>query len=263
VAKINEEIMKNIVLSCLHSNSEKAKNAYSELTRQYEFVSPEDSDIIVALGGDGFLLHSIHSYLALAKPIFGINCGTLGFLLNENRKDELLQRIGSAKKIHLSPLYLEATMEDGRVEKALAFNEVSITRHSGQSANISIMINGIERLQKFTGDGIIVSTPAGSTAYNLSAHGPIIPLGSNLLVLTPVSPFRPRRWKGALLPDNVEVSLENLDPGKRPLAASADFREFFGVRSVKIRQSTTKSAILLFDQDASLEERILSEQFDV
>ena len=248
-------------LACLHSNSEKAVSTYAELVEQYEFVPPEDSDIIIALGGDGFLLHTIHSYLPLAKPIFGMNCGTLGFLLNENRNDELFKRIASTKKIQLSPLYLEAMLEDSKVEKALAFNEVSLTRHSGQSANIRILINGIERLQKFAGDGIIVSTPAGSTAYNLSAHGPIVPLGSNLLALTPVSPFRPRRWKGALLPDNVEVSLENLDTGKRPLAASADFREFFGVRSLKIRQSGEKHITLLFDQDASLEERILSEQF--
>jgi NAD+ kinase len=156
---------------------------------------------------------------------------------------------------------MEAQMEDSRVEKGLAFNEVSVTRHSGQSANMRIIIDGVERLAKLVGDGLIVSTAAGSTAYNLSAHGPIIPLGSNLLALTPVSPFRPRRWKGALIPHTAKVTLENLDPGKRPLAATADFMEVFGVSSITIGEDEKNGATLLFDPDRSLEERVIAEQF--
>jgi NAD+ kinase len=152
-------------------------------------------------------------------------------------------------------------MEDGRVQKGLAFNEVSVTRHSGQSANMRITIDGVERLAKLVGDGLIVSTAAGSTAYNLSAYGPIIPLGSNLLALTPVSPFRPRRWKGALLPHIAEIVIENLDPGKRPLAATADFKELFNVVTVAICEDPSNTVTLLFDLDRSLEERVIAEQF--
>jgi NAD+ kinase len=226
-------------------------------------VLPEQSEVIVALGGDGFLLHTIHNTLHLGKPIFGMNCGTVGFLMNDYRLDDLPARIEAAKEICLPPLAMEARMEDGRVEKGLAFNEVSVTRHSGQSANMRITIDGVERLAKFVGDGLIVSTAAGSTAYNLSAHGPIIPLGSNLLALTPVSPFRPRRWKGALMPHTAMVTLENVDPAKRPLAATADFMEVFGVLSITIGEDDKNSATLLFDPDRSLEERVIAEQFSL
>jgi NAD+ kinase len=248
-------------ITVVHSGSEKAKAAYNELITRYHPVSPEHSDVIVALGGDGLMLHTIHTYLHLGKPIFGMNCGTVGFLMNAYRPDGLLERIETATEIRLFPLAMEATMNDGRVEKGLAFNEVSMTRHSGQSANMRITVDGIERLDKFVGDGLIVCTAAGSTAYNLSAHGPIIPLGSNLLALTPVSPFRPRRWKGALFPHTVSVDIENLAPDKRPLAATADFQELFNVLKITVREETSISATMLFDADHSLEERIIAEQF--
>ena len=248
-------------IACVHSGSAKAAQSFTELAGRYDFLPPEQCDVIVALGGDGFLLHTIHNYLSLGKPIFGMNCGTVGFLMNDYRLDDLPVRIEAAKEIRLLPLTMEAEMGDGRVEKGLAFNEVSVTRHSGQSANMRITIDGVERLAKFVGDGLIVSTAAGSTAYNLSAHGPIIPLGSNLLALTPVSPFRPRRWKGALMPHTAKVTLENLDPEKRPLAATADFMEVFGVLSITIGEGDKNGATLLFDPDHSLEERVIAEQF--
>jgi NAD+ kinase len=253
--------MATLRIACVHSGSQKAKQRFTDLAGRYDFVTPEQSDIIVALGGDGLMLHTIHNYLQLDKPIFGMNCGTVGFLMNDFHIDDLPRRLESAKEIRLFPLAMEAQMEDGRIEKGLAFNEVSVTRHSGQSANMRIIIDGVERLAKFVGDGLIVATAAGSTAYNLSAHGPIIPLGSNLLALTPVSPFRPRRWKGALMPHTAKVTLENLDPGKRPLAATADFMEIFGVLSITISEHNKNSATLLFDPDRSLEERVLAEQF--
>jgi NAD+ kinase len=250
-------------IACVHSGSAKSVQSFTELADRYDFLPPEQCDVIVALGGDGFLLHTIHDYLSLGKPVFGMNCGTVGFLMNDYRLDDLPVRIEAAKEISLLPLAMEAEMGDGSVEKGLAFNEVSVTRHSGQSANMRITIDGVERLAKFVGDGLIVSTAAGSTAYNLSAHGPIIPLGSNLIALTPVSPFRPRRWKGALLPHTAEVVIENLDRGKRPLAATADFKELFDVESVTVREDASTTVTLLFDSDHSLEERIVAEQFAV
>ena len=253
--------MSIIRIACVHSGSEKAKHSFERLAGSYDFVPPEQSDAIVALGGDGLMLHTIHNYLSLGKPIFGMNCGTVGFLLNDYRLDELPNRIEAAKEISLTPLAMEAVLEDGRVETGLAFNEVAITRHSGQSANMRITIGGVERLKKFVGDGLIVCTAAGSTAYNFSAHGPIIPLGCELIGLTPVSPFRPRRWKGALLPHTAKVTFDNLDPGKRPLAATADFMEVFGVSSITIGESALNRVTLLFDPDRSLEERVIGEQF--
>jgi NAD+ kinase len=250
-------------IACIHSGSEKAKRSYADLAGYYEFVPPEQCDVIVALGGDGMMLHTIHNTLPLGKPIFGMNCGTVGFLMNDYRLEDLPERIAAAEAIHLSPLAMEAQMEDGSEERGIAFNEVAVTRHSGQSANLCIRVDGIDRLDKFVGDGLIVSTAAGSTAYNLSAHGPVIPLGSNLIALTPVSPFRPRRWKGALLPHTANVTMENLDPGKRPLAATADFKEVFGVLSITISEDSTTSVTLLFDPDRSLQERVIDEQFAV
>ncbi len=250
-------------LACVDSGSPRAKSSHAELANRYSLVPPEESDVIVVLGGDGFMLHSIHQYHSLLRPLFGMNCGTVGFLLNNFRLDDLPERIKAAKKLHLHPLIIKATTAAGRVEEAAAFNEVTVIRHTGQSANIRVTIDGVERLAKFVGDGISIATAAGSTAYNLSAHGPIIPLDSNILALTPVSPFRPRRWRGALLPHTVVVALENLAPKKRPLTATADYQEIFDIVSVTVREDTSTTVNLLFDPDHSLEERILGEQFIV
>jgi NAD+ kinase len=248
-------------LACVASSSASARAALAELAACYELVDPGDCDVIVALGGDGLLLHTIHEHLQLGRPIFGMNRGTVGFLTNQYRPDGLLERVAAATAITIHPLRMTATHTHGRRSQALAFNEVAVTRLSAHSANLCLSIDGVERMAKFMGDGLIVATPAGSTAYNLSAHGPIIPLGSNLLAVTPVSPFRPRRWKGALVPHTAEIVVENLDADKRPLAATADFDELFQVVSVTIREDPSTTVRLLFDADHSLEERIIAEQF--
>jgi NAD+ kinase len=217
--------------------------------------------VIVALGGDGMLLHSIHEHRARAVPIYGMNRGTVGFLMNAYGAEDLEARIGAAKEETLVPLRMKALGVDGKEEEAIAFNEVSVIRYSGQSANLRILVDGRERIPKLICDGVLVSTPAGSTAYNLSAHGPIVPLGANLLAMTPVSPFRPRRWRGALLPEQSEIVIENLDPGKRPIGVSADSHEMRDVRSITIAEDRSCAVTVLFDPDHSLEERIFSEQF--
>ena len=248
-------------IACVASDSAPAQAALADLAARYDLADPGDCDVIVALGGDGLLLHTIHDHLQLGRPIFGMNRGTVGFLMNQYRPDGLVERVAAAPPITVHPLRLAATYIDGRRADALAFNEVAVTRLSVHSANIRLSIDGVERMAMFVGDGLIVATAAGSTAYNLSAHGPIIPLGSNLLAVTPVSPFRPRRWKGALVPHTAEVVVENLDADKRPLAATADFHELFHVVSVTIREDTSTAVQLLFDPDHSLEERIIAEQF--
>jgi NAD+ kinase len=248
-------------IACVASSAASARAASTELAPRSDLVDPGDCDVIVALGGDGLLLHTIHEHLQLGRPIFGMNRGTVGFLMNQYRPDGLLDRVDAATPNTIHPLRLAATYPDGRQAHALAFNEVAVNRLSALSANIRLSIDGVERMAKFVGDGLIVATAAGSTAYNLSAHGPIIPLGSNLLAVTPVSPFRPRRWKGALVPHTAEVSVENLDAAKRPRAATADFHELFHVVSVTLREDTSTAVQLLFDADHSLEERIIAEQF--
>jgi len=248
-------------IACVASDSAPAQAAQADLAARYDLVDPGDCDVIVALGGDGLLLHTIHDHLQLGRPIFGMNRGTVGFLMNQYRPDGLVERVAAATPITVHPLRLAATYIDGRREDALAFNEVAVTRLSVHSANIRLSIDGVERMAMFVGDGLIVATAAGSTAYNLSAHGPIIPLGSNLLAVTPVSPFRPRRWKRSLVPHTAEIVVENLDADRRPLAATADFHELFHVVSVTIREDTSTAVQLLFDPDHSLEERIIAEQF--
>jgi NAD+ kinase len=248
-------------IACVASSAAAARTAQADLAARYDLVDPGDCEVIVALGGDGLLLHTIHEHLQLGRPIFGMSRGTVGFLTNQYRPDGLLERVAAATPITIHPLRMAATHTDGRSAHALAFNEVAVTRSSAHSANIRLSIDGVERMAKFVGDGLIVATAAGSTAYNLSAHGPIIPLGSNLLAVTPVSPFRPRRWRGALVPYTAEIVLENLDADKRPLAATADFRELSNVVAVTIREDTSTTVQLLFDADHSLEERIIAEQF--
>lgn len=248
-------------IACVHSGSDLAEEHYRELSSRYDFVRPKESDVILALGGDGLMLHAMHSHMNLNKPVYGMNCGTIGFLMNDFSTEQLAQRIQSADSFVLHPIAMKATTTEGKVEEALAFNEVALLRASGQSANIRVSVDDVERLEKYIGDGLIVSTAAGSTAYNLSAHGPIIPLGSNLLALTPVSPFRPRRWKGALLPHTAVITMKNLDPDKRPLVTTADFSDVLNVVSVTVREDQSHHVQLLFDKDHSLEERIIREQF--
>jgi NAD+ kinase len=243
------------------SDSERARMAFAEIENAYDWVPPHECDVLVALGGDGFMLHIMHRYLELARPIFGMNRGTVGFLLNQFRAEGLDERIAAATRIDVHPLTMRAVTTSGEVLDARAFNEVAVTRDSAQSVNIRVSIDGVARLGNFVGDGLIIATAAGSTAYNLSAHGPILPLGSGLLAVTPVCPFRPRRWRGALLPQSARIALENLDPAKRPITATADFRELVEIESVTIQQDRSSAVQLLFDPDHSLEERIIAEQF--
>ena len=248
-------------IGCVCSDSERAQVAFAEIENVYDWVHPNDCDVLVAVGGDGFLLHVMHRHLERARPIFGMNRGTVGFLLNQFKAEGLVERIAAATRIDVHPLTMRAVTTSGQVVNARAFNEVAVTRDSAQSVNIRVSIDGVERLDNFVGDGLIIATAAGSTAYNLSAHGPILPLGSGLLAVTPVSPFRPRRWRGALLPQSAKIVLENLDPVKRPITATADFSELVEIESVSIQQDLSSAVQLLFDPDHSLEERIIAEQF--
>jgi len=248
-------------LACIHSGTARAREGHDSLARRFAFVEPEDADVIVALGGDGFLLHCLHDYLGLGKPIYGMNRGTVGFLLNEFRDEGLLERVEAAKEIVLHPLRAAVQTVHGGSHHSLAFNEVSLLRHARQSAHIQVSISGRERLSRLVCDGVLVATAAGSTAYNLSARGPIIPFGSNVLALTPISPFRPRRWQGALLPHDVVVEFRILHPEKRPVSAAADFTEIPDVASVFVEEDRSRSVRVLFDPGHSLDERIFHEQF--
>ncbi len=249
-------------IACIADDSEKATGLYNLLAQKYKFVSdPKDADIIVVLGGDGFMLHCLHEYMNLDIPFYGINCGTVGFLMNEYHQNDLKARLVRVKTEVIKPLHMIARTKDGMEEHALAVNEVSLLRSSSQAANLRISIDDLVRIEELTCDGVLVATPAGSTAYNLSVHGPIVPLGAGILALTPISPFRPRRWKGALLSHKAVVKIEVLNPEKRPVNAVADFTEAKNVISVEIREESERGIKLLFDQGHSLEERIISEQF--
>lgn len=219
--------------------------------------------MVVALGGDGFMLETIHRVLDRNIPVYGMNRGSVGFLMNPYSEDDLESRLASAQAAVLYPLRMHAVTRAGAVEEALAFNEVSLLRQLRQTAKIRITVDGRVRLPELACDGVLISTPAGSTAYNLSAHGPIVPLSANLLPLTPISAFRPRRWRGALLPSTAEVLFEVLESDKRPTAAVADFTEVRNVASVAVSEDRTVSVNLLFDPDQGLSERIIAEQFTV
>lgn len=242
-------------------DSTSAQIAYNNLTGLYSHVSPEQCDVLVVLGGDGFMLETLHKHMTCSKPVYGINCGSVGFLLNSYKSDNLIERITTAEHVCLHPLEMIATTASGQTFKAKAINEVSLFRETRQAAKIKIYIDGISRLDELICDGILVATPAGSTAYNLSAHGPIIPIGANILAITPISAFRPRRWKGALLPQSAKVTLEVLECEKRPVVAAADFSEIRAVVKVEISESRNISLNLLFDPEHNLENRILNEQF--
>ena len=248
-------------IACVDSGSEHARQGHEVLRSHYDLSHVEEADVIIALGGDGFMLHTFHEHMDHNLPIYGMNRGTVGFLLNKFREDALYERINAAREERIYPLQMIARTADGSVHKAVAFNEVALIRYSQQSANIRILINGEVRLEKLICDGVLVATPAGSTAYNLSARGPIIPIGSNITALTPVSPFRPRRWQGALLPHTAVIDFEILDPQKRPVGASADSHEVKDAMTVTVSEDRSKFVRVLFDEDHSLEERIIREQF--
>ncbi|HTV84421.1 MAG TPA: NAD kinase [Dyella sp.] len=248
-------------LAFVASETHVAQQARRKLVERYGDVPPKDAEVIVALGGDGFMLRTLHAHRDLAAPVYGMKLGRVGFLMNKHRLEELPERIERAHTSELFPLEMRTTDADGQSRCALAFNEVSLLRQTNQAAHLEVQLNDIVKLATLVCDGILVSTPAGSTAYNLSAHGPILPLDANVLALTPISPFRPRRWRGAILPHRTRVSLRVLDPGKRPISATADFLEVRNVRTVDIRQQREQGVHLLFDPEHNLEQRILDEQF--
>jgi NAD+ kinase len=243
------------------SSIPEAQRALESLRRSYGDHPPEEADVIVALGGDGFMLRALHRHLRLDKPVFGMKLGTVGFLMNEYREDDLEARLDAAQSHTLRPLEMVAVAESGSPAEALAINEVSLLRETKQAAKIRVTLNGQVRIEELVCDGILVSTPAGSTAYNLSAHGPILPLDSRVLALTPLAAFRPRRWRGAILRADTEIRFEILEPYKRPVSATADAHEIRDVLEVSVRESETQTLTLMFDPEHNLDERILSEQF--
>jgi len=243
------------------SHTPEAREAYGRLEKRYGNADPAKADVIVALGGDGLMLQTLHKFMNSGKPIYGMHRGTVGFLMNEFVEESLTERLSNAHITVIHPLVMQARDAQGRTHEHRAINEVSLFRQSAQAAHLRIMIDGQERLAELISDGVLVATPAGSTAYNLSAQGPIIPINAPLLALTPISPFRPRRWRGALLPNKAKVTIEIMDAEKRPVAAVADHDEVRSVRSVDIAMDHTISLNMLFDPGHNLDERILREQF--
>ncbi|MGH6770955.1 MAG: NAD kinase [Xanthobacteraceae bacterium] len=238
-----------------------AREAQKRLARRYGNVAPGSADVIVALGGDGFMLQTLHRFMKSGPPIYGMHRGTIGFLMNEYAANRLEARLAAAHRTVIHPLLMCARDERGRKHESHAFNEVSLFRQTYQAAHLRILVDGKERLPLLIADGALVATPAGSTAYNLSAQGPIIPIDAPLMALTPISPFRPRRWHGALLPDRALVAVEVCDTDKRPVAAVADHTEVRNVRSVEIGMDHAIAVNILFDPGHSLDERIVREQF--
>jgi NAD+ kinase len=251
----------SVPLAFVAADTAEARSARERLAIRYGGVPPDEAGIIVALGGDGFLLETLHRFLTRGTPVYGMNRGSVGFLLNDYSEDGLTNRLLRAQRVTLHPLRMTATTHAGQIEEGLAFNEVSLLRETRQAAKLRIVVDGVERMSELTCDGTLVSTPAGSTAYNLSAHGPILPLGADILALTPISAFRPRRWRGALLPHTAKIRFDVLEPAKRPVSAVADFTEVRDVARVEIHEDRSVSSTLLFDPELALEERILKEQF--
>ena len=243
------------------SDAPAAQRARTRLARRYGDARPETADVVVALGGDGFMLTTLQRFMNSGKPIYGMHRGTVGFLMNEFHEQGLAERLATAHVTVIHPLLMRARDAAGRVHRHRAINEVSLFRQTYQAARLRVLVDGKERLPGLVADGVLLSTPAGSTAYNLSVQGPIIPIGAPLLALTPISPFRPRRWRGALLPDRARVTIEVLEAAKRPVAAVADHDEVRSVRSVEISMDHDIDMHLLFDPHHSLDERILGEQF--
>jgi NAD+ kinase len=238
-----------------------ARDAYARLEQAYGNTDPHSADVIVALGGDGLMLQTLHKFMISGKPIYGMHRGTVGFLMNDYSAERLNERLAAAHITVIHPLLMRARDVSGKVHERHAINEVSLFRQSAQAAHLRVLIDGKERLAELIADGVLVASPAGSTAYNLSVQGPIIPINAPLLALTPISPFRPRRWRGALLPDKAKVTIEVLESGKRPVAAVADHDEVRSVASVDVSMDHGISINMLFDPGHNLDERILREQF--
>lgn len=243
------------------SDHPEAQQALARLTEQYGNCPPREADAIVALGGDGLMLQTLHRYLTDRIPIYGMNRGSVGFLMNEYQEDDLISRLEGAEISRIHPLAMRARDVFGAIHEQLAINEVSLFRQTHQAAKLRISIDGKVRLEELICDGVLVSTPAGSTAYNLSAYGPILPINAPLLALTPISPFRPRRWRGALLPNVAHIVLDVLEPDKRPVSAVADHSETRSVVSVAVEEARSIDLFMMFDPGHNLDERILSEQF--
>jgi Predicted sugar kinase len=237
-----------------------AQSALANLRQQYDDAGPEKADIIVALGGDGFMLQTLHTYLGQNKPIYGMNLGTVGFLMNEYNEADLPERLAKAERAVINPLRMRATTAEACID-GLAFNEVSLLRQTRQATKLRILVDGKVRISELICDGALVSTPVGSTAYNLSAHGPILPIDSALLALTPISAFRPRHWRGALLPHRAKVRFEALEVEKRPVSAVADGLEVRNIMSVDVAEDHSVSMVMLYEAGRNLDERILTEQF--
>ncbi len=249
-------------IAVLASPAPQAQEALQALVRVHGETRPADADVLVALGGDGFMLQTLHRHGGLGRPVYGMKLGSVGFLMNQWRGEAgLEERIALAEPAVLHPLEMLAMTESGASVGSLAYNEVSLLRQTRQAAHVSIELNGQARLDELICDGVMVATPAGSTAYNFSANGPILPLGANVMALTPIAPFRPRRWRGAVLKSGTEVRFRVTDPHKRPVSATADSHEVRDVTEVVVRESRDRSVTLLFDPEHNLEERILIEQF--
>jgi NAD+ kinase len=243
------------------SDAEAAQLALTEMQAEHGVLDPEEADIVVPLGGDGFMLETVHRFFGKSVPIFGMHRGSVGFLMNPYQVAGLFDRLETAQRVTLYPLEMIATGVNGAARRAIAFNEVSLLRETRQAAKLKISVDGVVRLEELMADGILLATPVGSTAYNLAAHGPIIPLDAEILALTPISAFRPRRWRGALLPHRAAVRIDALETEKRPVSAVADFTEVRDIVSVEIAVKRDTAMTLLFDREANLQERVFKEQF--
>jgi len=250
-----------VAVAFLASDAPAAQAALAELTRRYASAPPETADVIVALGGDGFMLETLHRFRDRGVPFYGMHRGSVGFLMNGYGPEALTQRLARAVPVRIHPLEMIARDKAGAEHRALAINEVSLLREHRQAAKIRITIDEVVRVEELLADGVLVATPVGSTAYNLSVHGPIVPLGAGILALTPISAFRPRRWRGALLPHAARIRFEVLESDKRPVSAVADYTEVRDVLSVTVRETHEVEITLLFDPEHNLEERVFKEQF--
>ncbi len=253
--------MKQPAIHFVANPSENGQAALAEMIQRYGQTPVEDAEVVVAIGGDGFMLRTLHRLKRADLPVYGMKTGNVGFLMNRFEAEKLPERLASAELVSLHPLKMRAETEAGETSEALAINEVSLLRQTNQAAHIRISVNDSVKVEALVCDGVLVATAAGSTAYNFSVRGPILPLGTDALALTPISPFRPRRWRGAVLPGNARVTFEILDPLKRSVSATADAFEVRNVVRVDIHEERTVSLHMLFDEEHSLEERILNEQF--